>query len=307
MRFAARTRVENIGSPPSYATSVFFGKKIINNGKKIKVRGRTDGRLRIGSSRQKRFFRTVVSAVSGVAEFQTLTFVRQSRSLLQNWAGEPRKTGEMDGADGSLVVGQDGGGEVIEVTTVDASHVPVVLDADLCEGGHGDVVVTVVGEIPHELTEQIESGQSMVVVQEVVGVVDPDDREDEDDDAGEDPDAMLEGLEGLAGVDDGVGEDGDEDEDGLDEEDMMDDSTLKFHCPACERIFDRKNAFYGHLRGHTDVIFRCDQEGCMQEFFTLAKLRRHQKEEHDSERPFKCNRCTKAFTRQVLEHLGPTS
>ena len=53
-------------------------------------------------------------------------------------------------------------------------------------------------------------------------------------------------------------------------------------------IIFKHNAFYGHLRTHKGVIFRCDSESCGEEFPNMSKLRKHQKDIHDQFRTFKC-------------------
>jgi len=78
-------------------------------------------------------------------------------------------------------------------------------------------------------------------------------------------------------------------------------SAVVYQCPACPRTFDRHNAFYGHMRSHKGVIFRCDRDpiSCHQEFSTLAALRRHQTLVHDTVKEFKCGQCTKSFDKEA--------
>ena len=79
------------------------------------------------------------------------------------------------------------------------------------------------------------------------------------------------------------------------EEPVISQSGVAFQCPACPRTFDKHNAFYGHLRSHKGVIFRCDRDplSCHEEFAALAALRKHQREAHDIVKEFKCDKCTR--------------
>ena len=68
-------------------------------------------------------------------------------------------------------------------------------------------------------------------------------------------------------------------------------------------IIFQHNAFYGHLRTHKGVIFRCDSESCGEEFPNMSKLRKHQKDIHDQFRTFKCPKleesgCQRSFHTQ---------
>ena len=77
-------------------------------------------------------------------------------------------------------------------------------------------------------------------------------------------------------------------------------SDVIYQCPACPRTFYRHNAFYGHLRSHRGVIFRCDRDpiSCHQEFTALAALRKHQRDVHDTVKEHKCEKCTKSFDKE---------
>ena len=86
----------------------------------------------------------------------------------------------------------------------------------------------------------------------------------------------------------------------MEDEPVISQSGVAYQCPACPRTFDRHAAFYGHLRSHKGVIFRCDRDpiSCNEEFSALAALRKHQREAHDVVKEFKCDQCTRSFDKE---------